>query len=108
MSTDKLLLLAEKLLDRTQIGQASWSPGSRDDTFIWSGTNASVVLLSKDNDNAQPWIVRLVDGSGRTVEQATFVGGDRGWEMVNRLYQAARSDALDINATIDSLLDDLD
>lgn len=107
MTTDKILQLAEKLLERTALGQATWSPGSREDTFIWSGTNASVVLLSKDNDNAPPWLIRLVDGDGRTVEQEPFGGRDRGWELVNKLYHAARADALDINATIDSLLDDL-
>lgn len=106
--SEKLGQLVQKLLERTTNGSASWSPGSRDDTYIWSGSNASVVVLTQDNDSAPPWIVRLVDGAGRIVEEEVFAGDVQGFVLVSKLYEAARADALDISATIDGLLNDLD
>ena len=107
MSNEKLITLLRTLLQRTTSGAASWTSGSRDDTYIWSGSSASVAVLTRDNDGASPFIVRLIDGGGRIIEDEVYEHGDAGYDMISDLYGAARADALDINAAIDGLLDDL-
>lgn len=106
-ANDKVRILLETLLQRTQNGKAKWTTGSRDDTYIWSGSAASVVLLTKDNDGFQPWWVRLVDADGRTVEEEEVDVDSDLYNLLADLYPAARSDALNISSTIDGLLDDL-
>ncbi len=107
IASPKLRELLQTLTRATFEGRANWNKGSRDDTFVWSGSNASVILLTKDNDGAAPYIVRLADAEGRIIESvATMPGGDD-TRIAGELYAAARADALDINATIEGLLDDL-
>lgn len=102
--------LLKKLTERTLAGIAAWSPGSRDDTFIWSGTSASVVLSTKDQDGVSPYVVRLVDNAGRIVEEELFANDSNQAliPLVRDLYAVARANALNIDGTIEGLLDDLE
>ncbi|MCI4657556.1 hypothetical protein [Cryobacterium zhongshanensis] len=106
-TSDKFDQLLSKLAQRTYEGKANWRPGSRDDTYVWSGSAASVVLLTKDNDGLPPYWVRLVDADGRAIEEEIVEPGEDSFDLVTQLYVAARSDALDITSTIDQLLEDL-
>ena len=106
-ASGKLIELLRVLLIRTREGRAPWSPGSRDDTYIWSGSNASVAILTKDNDGQQPWKIQLFDSNGRVIEDETFMPTDPNFPLVGELYTLARSDALDITSAIDGLLEDL-
>lgn len=84
-----------------------WTAGSKEDTFLWSGSSASVVLSTKDNDGEAPWLVRLVDADGRTVESESVDGRSEVFAVTEELYSAARASALNIEETIDGLLEDL-
>lgn len=115
--TEKLLELMRRLLQRTHEGVVDWGPGSRADMFIWSGSTASVALFTKDNDGFAPYVVRLTDEGGRPIEEE-LVGVDRqefggggsnpNFEVVEKLYHLARSKALNIDATIEGLLGELE
>ena len=107
-ASDRLIQLLTTLMSRTGKGISKWTTGSRDDTYIWSGSSASVALLTRDNDSAPPYTVRLIDSEGRVVEQEMFEFDDFHFDTVQNLYGLARADALDINAAIDSLLSDLE
>jgi len=104
--------LLERLKDATRDGRAHWTVASRADTFVWSGSEASVVLSTEDDDGHPPYIVRIVDAEGRTVEEERYSFAvdpiPRGAEILATLYDLARSDALDVTSTIKSLLDDLE
>lgn len=106
----KLRRLIDRLHDQTNTGSVTWTPGSREDTFIWSGTSASVILSTRDFDGQAPFELAVMDSDGRTVEQATFGGleGIEDLERVRALYKSARSSALNIDETIDGLLSDLE
>lgn len=106
-ASNKFMQLLDTLLTRTKRGKARWTPGSRDDTFIWSGSSASVAVLTRDNDGAPPWMVRIIDDDGRTIEEEMFLPNETGYDLVSELYNVARADALDITAAIESLLGDL-
>ena len=49
----------------------------------------------------------ILDSSGQTLEEESFGGGDAYFDLAFELYRAARSNALDIDSTIDKLLSDL-
>jgi hypothetical protein len=106
-ASQKFVQLIDALLIRSREGKVSWAPGGRDDTFIWSGSSASVAVLTKDNDGQQPWRIQLYDSSGRVIEDETFLMSSPYFEQIGELYGLARADALDINAAIDGLLEDL-
>jgi hypothetical protein len=107
-ASSRLIKLLTTLHQRTGKGIQKWTTGSRDDTFIWSGSSASVSMLTRDNDGETPFVVRLIDSEGRIVEEEIFEFTDESIELVRELYAQARSDALDIDAAIQSLLDDLE
>jgi hypothetical protein len=107
MADTRLEVLIKTLADRTARSRLGWTAASREDTFVWSGTNASVMLYTKDNDGQAPWMLRLIDKDGRIIEEGEYTHSVYLGEMVGGLYADARSEALDISATIDGLLDDL-
>ena len=103
----KFSKLMRTLLDRTRSGQATWVVGSRDGTFIWSSKSGSITVFPTDHDDRAPWSVMILDSSGQTLEEESFGGGDAYFDLAFELYRAARSNALDIDSTIDKLLSDL-
>lgn len=105
--TNKLFTLLDTLRGRTDQGAVKWTSGSREDTYLWSGSAASVALSTKDNDSQAPWLIRLIDSDGRVMESEMVDGASPFFEMVGDLYSGARSSALNIDGTIDGLLDDL-
>lgn len=105
---DKLIAMLERLLVKTQSSNAKWSNGSRSDTFIWSGSKASVAVLSQDNDGQSPYLIRLINEDGLTLEEITQSWDGPYFQLFKDLYLAARSDALDITLALDSLIEDLD
>lgn len=109
-ASPKLETLIARLIERTRAGAIKWAPASRDDSFIWSGTSASVVLSTKDYDGEAPFVIRLVDDSGRTVEEVVYdMGSNRtDLDLVKEFYHRARSSALSIDDTIEGLLADLE
>jgi hypothetical protein len=60
-----MLNLIKLLSDKTRTDQVDWSVGSRADSFIFSGTKASVTIQSVDRDGAPPYEIILMDGAGR-------------------------------------------
>ncbi|MFF2605823.1 hypothetical protein [Arthrobacter koreensis] len=105
--TEKLRKLVDTLVSRTKEGRANWSPGSRDDTFLWSTPSGSVVVFPEDHDDQPPWTVRILGSEGQILEQESFSINDNGFKAVDELYALARANALDIDSTIDALLEDL-
>ena len=118
MSTpyNRIKELLTRLEERTAGGVASWSSGTRDDTFLFNGSNASVALSTKDNDGIPPYVVTLYDDAGRPVEtyqaayDADFEDDEPSdwYKLVDRLYQGARRNALKIDDVIASLEQDLE
>jgi hypothetical protein len=99
-----------RLSERTNAGAITWIQGSTPDTFIYSGTRASVALSTQDGDGAPPYVVTLYDESGNAVDAYTARPTQRNvdwFKIVQRLYQAARRKALNIDVVIDALEADL-
>lgn len=107
VETDKLLTLIRALLKQTLARKAGWSVGSREGTFIWSSPSGSVLVFPTDNDGQEPWSVMVLDNDGQTLEIESFSRSSSQFELADDLYKSARSSALDIDKTIDSMLEEL-
>ena len=63
----RLRRVLEGLLKQTRESSAEWARGSREDAYVYSGTDASLVIQSKDKDGLPPFEVILLDGRGKDV-----------------------------------------
>jgi hypothetical protein len=118
---EKMMLLAERLLDRTNRGEVSWTVSPK-----WAGTvfeaeagGQLMTIRARDDDGHHPfqftlWQSETPDPFGppalRQVEaiSSVEVPGEGGAEILAQLYQSARSYALKIDESIDAALAALD
>lgn len=108
--------LCERLTLATVGGKISWQ-ASEKTVFQYSTGVSSVAISSVDGDGYEPFLMEVFDERGVMVEQlkTAFYTGEFGtqevedWnESLSNLYGAARSNALNIDTVISSLLDSLE
>jgi hypothetical protein len=112
-STDERLAgLVIRLAELTRGAQARWelAEADRDDSFTYATPAGAVTVSSRDNDGRDPYVLAIQDAHGRLVERAElrWNGADGHlYELVDRLYRAARRQVLRTDAVIEALLRDL-
>jgi hypothetical protein len=99
----------------TSDGRISWRP-VEDGEFQYSSDQSSIVIKCRDADGAEPFMLQLFDANGFVVEtletayaSSTSFGATTSvpepWnEPLERLYETARRQALNIDQVIDSLM----
>src|SRR4051812_27242205 len=99
---ERLMILANQLLDSTQRGHTKWNVADDTNTsFQAKRRSGSVTIASDDEDGAFPYSLTLFDTDGRKVETLTTGGTpDEGllgisepfeWnELLHKLYDVAR------------------
>ena len=118
MAGNELLELAEQLIKRTEDGKVTWE-STGDDGFAFAGTRASVVIRSKDKDQAHPFIFSLFEGDVLVDTLASGFHGSEDFEDIRgapyawndtleKLYYNARRSALKLNELAASILHDID
>jgi hypothetical protein len=116
MSSDsdpRIAKIARGLLWRTRHGSVSWEyvNSPRGGESFWHSTEyASIVLRSADGDGQGPYEISVRDGSGAVLERVVtdpFDNSDLG-EVLEQLYTAARRKSLNIDETLDRLVDYFD
>jgi hypothetical protein len=113
----RLMLLAERLIDATSSRRVDWTVSDPTGTsFTTSHSSGSVTIESDDRDGAFPFTLIVIDPQGRRIESLTtgWTRDEEGrpqnyeWnELWRRLYNAARSRALNIDSVIDSIIRDV-
>lgn len=118
---EKMVVLAERLLDRTNRGEVAWELSARwsAEVFETDVGGQIITIRARDNDGNHPfqfglWQVEKEDDPFsstvfRRVEsiESMDAPGD-GAQILEQLYRAARSSALNINESIDAALAALD
>jgi hypothetical protein len=124
---DRLLKIAERLLELTGSGRLRWQPSGRPEegeenwqprTFGTRLPKGSVTVESADPAGHYPFVLRVQDAIGQEVarmetgQDAEKFLGDREadpWEAtLHDLYAAARKSAVDPEVVLDSLIEALD
>ena len=123
MSPDEheLTPLVQTLLSATRDGKTKWSDGGTGH-FVAQFRSGSVVVGTVDDDGGFPYVVQVLDGSGRIIASARsfyFVDEEYGEELplneqqltwnalLGDLFTTARRAALKIDETLQELLDDI-
>jgi len=100
MATDKQIKLVDQLLDKTKKRVLSWEPTAREDEFI-STLEGNVSFTIRGANEADVLIVR--DVRNRVLASVT---ADEVSE-ISRLYAEVRRQALDVNESLDDVLEQL-
>lgn len=109
--------LAQEFISRTRSGGITWTPVNTTNTAFQAHLRTGTVeIASDDEDGAAPFTLTVFDPSGRRIESLTTrvrqrPTGERvaaQWNPIWReLYDAARTQALNIDALVDGLLNEL-
>lgn len=99
----------DKLVDKSEAGTLPWKPTFNDNTFIVAlegettfevtRLGESFQLLMKDKDDKR--IIELVSYNRRKFEEG-WVSDDLFFDKLQRLYEAARVTALEVNQKLDA------
>lgn len=117
-ANERLLVLAERLLQRTEAGKISWSRTAEENTFLFNGTSSSVAVEGHvDRDGDFVGSLRVLNERGSEVDTLRTDFGDgaggrwtpaRHNELLRKLHSSARGSALRINEVLDVLLNELE
>lgn len=100
MATDKHIQLVEQLLDKTRKRILSWEPTAREDEFI-STLGGNVLFTVRGTNTGDVLVVR--DERDRVLLSITT---DELSE-ISRLYTEVRRQALDVDESLDGVLEQL-
>ena len=100
MATDKEIKLVAQLLDKTKKRSITWEPTAKDDEFVsaLSGNVSFTVGSWRDTD-----LLTMRDELGRVL---VSIDSDSNIQ-VSELYAEARRQALKVDESLDSVLDQL-
>jgi hypothetical protein len=109
---NRMIAMAERLLEQTLAGRISWTQADEEDEYLYSGTAGSV-LVSHTVRNYDLYSMHLLNSRGTTVESLRTVRPDDPFtppenELLERLFDAARREALGVDSLLDTLLVDIE
>jgi hypothetical protein len=127
MPDQRLLTIADRLLELTRSGRLRWQPPTRpkDAAEDWQPRaystrlpKGTVVVESEDPEGRYPYVLRVLDAVGQEVsrletgQDAERFLGDReadAWEQsIHDLFGEARRSAVNPEVVLDSLIEALD
>ena len=101
MSDEKLLKIAEKLLERTRAGEIPWSETASPDNFAAPFPEYAVTVQEY---SGRIYRFSVHNEKGTVVESTSLKGVDT---ILGRLYESARSRVLKSDEILDALLNRL-
>jgi ankyrin repeat protein len=111
LTAQRLAELADRLASATTGRTAQWQLDG-DDVFVWTATQGSVTVGSRDRDGEPPYELTVYNSARERVDELTseLLEDDRPapWnEALVELYRAARRSALRADDVIDALIESL-
>lgn len=107
-SGSQLQGIIKRLLELTQQGAIHWARGSRRsvEPFSINLTESTIRLRSRDDDQAAPYLVQILNDEGILIETIQAETEDE-IDMLSELYRLARREALRVDDVISSVLREL-
>lgn len=109
MIADSIWQLLQTLLSKTDGGSVAWKE-ARQAAYAWTGPHGTVIISSRDDDGAAPFVVTIQDREGNVVESVESHGDNTPGEfdsLLENLYETARRNALNIDPLVRSMISDL-
>jgi hypothetical protein len=114
----RMIDLLDRLLRRTLDGTIRWIETDRDDQYLYPASTSGVTIerFYDRNDDDNTYQLTLLNSDGKAVQElaTTVIQVDNVWEpqpwneMLERLFDAARREALGIDELIDKTLQDVE
>ena len=111
MNDEKLLEIAEKLLERTRAGRIVWSETVDSNTYTAAFPDYSVTIayiqptmVNAGTTSFDGYIFSVFNENGTEVESTRYGGGKGAETILGALYESARSRALNSDEILDDLL----
>jgi hypothetical protein len=100
---DEMLRLARSLRSQTQQGQIHWQTTDRDNQFLFSSTRSGALIIK---EGANYYTLQLLNSVGSVISTLQSTGPfDESVrnQLLEELYYSARSDALDIENSLQDM-----
>jgi len=106
MPRDKLLLIADKLLERSRNGEADW--GYMDEVDgIAVNYSGNILIIGSDNIAPDNYTLSAVNQEGHQVDSIELAAEEANYEIFAKLYKLAKRKAIGADETLDSLLQEI-
>ena len=119
---DKMMLILHKLIDHTQEGRVTWHTTADTDGFLATVDTVGIVISSlgkQSMSGGERYKVQILNREGRIAEvietrdefgliPSERLASDEQAQAMESLFVLARRSALDVDATLDELVHQLD
>ena len=111
----KIITILKKLIERTQEGKIRWSETADPDVFIATVDTIGVIVkrMNWGRSGFESFKVEILNREGRiaedlTIDDVTTADYNPLGDLIEQLHTLARRSALDAEATLDDLVQELD
>jgi hypothetical protein len=104
---EKIDQLVTRLTELTESGKVSWEETADESTFLTSVGKFVVTLGEEHDDNYSVYRFKILDGTGKTIDEASASGGENRTRL-SHLHEFARRNALHVEEALSDLLSSLE
>ncbi len=110
MADKKLVAVLRRLADETKRGNIAWSGTDKSDTFQAPVGNGAIRLYKVETEEELFIWVSVINAEGRVATRLNdeeLASPELSYTTLDEMYEAAKSKALGIDKTLDSMLEAL-
>ena len=104
---EKIDRLVNRLTELTERGKVSWEETAEEGTFLASVGKFVVTLGEEYEDDNPIYRFKILDGTGKTIDEAWGHGGENRNRLLH-LHELARRSALHVEEVLSDLLSSLE
>ena len=110
----RLSRIVSVLILQTQSRNVQWSTTDDDEKFLYTGSGSSILVDTNRTLTPQPYWLKILNERGTVIENLHVMSGNPFVEdgalesQVVELYELARRSALQIDAVLDGVLEELE
>jgi hypothetical protein len=103
----RVLKILQRLVAQTRSKKITWEPAGVS-SYVYSSTSSSVTVSCRDADDNFPYDLAIFNSGGSTVSDTEFLRDHEGASDIAELYRLAGRHHLEVDATLDNLLSELE
>ncbi|MBA5706809.1 hypothetical protein DT037_06925 [Pseudomonas fulva] len=111
MSTHKIAVILDKLIEKTAAGELGWQSTERRDVYQVSFPHYSIRMQRIDKDFEEDFVVQIINKDGNILESfndtEVKIFYSNAFSRMKELHSAARRKAMGVEDALDELLKEL-